>query len=474
MKKTLHKTLCCLLALTAALGLSAQTKVVTVYTTGTEGDLANLYAGGTFWGISPNGEYATGNAEGYAGTSFLWNRTTGEFTQITSEHGEECYAYDVSNDGVVVGCFAHDNNGEVKEGTEPYIVPGYWKDGVWTALEIPFEIQRTDMNGYARAISGDGRTITGYVYDTYDQHDFNYATGKWNETTRKVRKLRPAVWIDGKLQPYENLPFGETVGQGMVANYMSDDAKILGGFAEHDSGSRSPAIWVNGEMTRIYGKQDIDINKDLYFYAGYVYSISHEGKYAAGQWCPQGDDGYTKTYGFVYDIEKGTTEEIDGWAACTSIVDDGTVFGYTGYLGQALIHKGNFNGLLSDYIAQITGAAAPKDLPSTIICNSQDGNVFCGYYVHNSSMGPLMVPSLVVIGEIPDGINNVEGRRDITIKGDMVYAPGAKELAVYDASGRLISSGKGDEISLGGAKGVVVVKASFGKSGNVASQFIVK
>jgi uncharacterized membrane protein len=193
MKRTLHKTLCCLLALTAALGLSAQTKVVTVYTTGTEGDLANLYAGGTFWGISPNGEYATGNAEGYAGTSFLWNRTTGEFTQITSEHGEECYAYDVSNDGVVVGCFAHDNNGEVKEGTEPYIVPGYWKDGVWTALEIPFEIQRTDMNGYARAISGDGRTITGYVYDTYDQHDFNYATGKWSITTRKVRKLRSGV-----------------------------------------------------------------------------------------------------------------------------------------------------------------------------------------------------------------------------------------------------------------------------------------
>ena len=85
-----------------------------------------------------------------------------------------------------------------------------------------------------------------------------------------------------------------------------------------------------------------------------------------------------------------------------------------------------------------------------------------------------MVPSLVVIGEIPDGINNVEGRRDITIKGGMVYAPEAKELAVYDASGRLISSGKGDALSLGGAKGVVVVKASFGKSGNVASQFIVK
>ncbi len=85
-----------------------------------------------------------------------------------------------------------------------------------------------------------------------------------------------------------------------------------------------------------------------------------------------------------------------------------------------------------------------------------------------------MVPSLVVIGEIPDGINNVEGRRDITIKGDRVCASGAKELAVYDASGRLIASGKSDELSLGGAKGVVVVKASFGKSGNIASQFIVK
>ena len=474
MKTTLLKTFSCLVALAATLSLSAQTKVVTVYSTGTEGDLADLYAGGTFYGISPNGEYATGNAEGFAGTSFLWNRTTGKFTQITSEHGGECYAYDVSNDGLVVGCFVHDNNGEVVDGTTPYIVPGYWKDGVWTALEIPFEAQRGDVNGYAKAVSGDGRTITGYVYDTYQQHDFDYETGKWSEEVRNVRKLRPAVWIDGKLQPYDNLPLGETVGQGMCANYMSDNGKILGGFAEHDSGSRSPAIWVNHELTRIYGKQDIDVNKDLYFYAGYVYGISNEGKYAAGQWCPQGDDGYTKTYGVVYDIEGGTTEEIEGWGACTSILDDGTVFGYTGYLGKALIRKGDFNGLLSDYVAEITGAAAPKDLPSTVISTSADGSIICGYYVQNSSMGPLMVPSLMVIGDVPAGIEGVTNQRNITIKGEMVTAPGAQELAVYDTAGRLVASGKGDALSLGGAKGVIVVKASFGKSGNVTSQFIVK
>lgn len=474
MKNILLKTLSCALAICASLNLSAQTKIVTVYSTGTEGELADLYFGGTFHGISPNGEYAVGNADGFACTSFLWSKATGQFTQITSEHGEECYAYDVSDDGLVVGCFSHDNNGEVEEGTTPYIVPGFWKDGVWTALEIPFDIQRGDVNGYAKAVSADGHIITGFVYDTYQQHDFNYATGKWSETTRNVRKLRPAVWIDGKLQPYGELPLGETIGQGMCANYMSNDGKILGGFAEHDSGSRSPAIWTNGELKRLYGQKDIDINKDLYFYAGYVYSISHEGKYVAGQWCPQGDDGYTQTYGFVYDIANDKIEEIEGWGACTAIVDDGTVFGYTGYLGDALIRKGTFNGFLADYIKEITGAEASKEIPCTITCASKDGNTFAGYYVHNSNMGPVMVPSLIVVGEAETGINNVQVQQNITIKDGVAHAPNASAIVVYDASGRLVAKGEGDSLTLNGAKGIVVVKACFGKAGIVTTQFLVK
>jgi hypothetical protein len=260
----------------------------------------------------------------------------------------------------------------------------------------------------------------------------------------------------------------------MWANYMSDDASVLGGVAEHDSGSRSPAMWVNGELNRLYGKTDIDINVDLYFYAGYVYGISHDGKYVTGTWCPQGDDGYSPTVGFIYNVETGTTEELDGWGACTAILDDGTVFGHTGFLGESLIRTNDFNGKFADYVKQVTGAEPSAELPNTIISASRDGKMVCGYFVDYTDVGPMMMPSIVVFEDKASGIDGVQAAHSISIKEGVATAPGAKRMAVYDAAGRLVAEAAKEEIALNGAKGVVVVKASYSTGGTVTSQFLVK
>lgn len=473
MKKTLHKLLLCLLAVCLAQTVAAQQKKVTVYAIEDDVELLELFAGTTAFGTSANGEYVVGYGTDFVQGSFIWQRSTGKFTQITGCFYNECYAYGVSDNGVVVGNFATDNNGEVAEGTVPYIIPGYWKDGEWTALELAVDMVRGDVNGKAAAISSDGRIIVGSIRDTYEQHYYDPATGNMN-AVKKVTKLRPAVWIDGKLQPMENLPYGETVGQGMWADYMSDDAGILGGVAEHDSGTRSPTIWINGEMKRLYGQKDIDVNVDLYFYAGYVYGISREGKYVTGTWCPKGDDGYSPTIGFIYDVATGAIEELDGWGQCTAVLDDGTLFGNTGYLGESLIRIGDFNGKLSDYVKQLTGAEAPEGLPSTIISASRDGKVFCGYYVAYTDMGPMMMPSIVVIEDDASGINGVQAQQNIVLKDGVAYAPGAEALSVYDAAGRLVAESAAEQLHLGQLKGVVVVKANYKKGGSVATQFLLK
>lgn len=473
MKKSLHKLLLCLVLICMAQTVAAQKKLVTVYTVEGNADQMELFAGATAFGTSSNGEYVVGYGTDFVQGSFIWQRSTGEFTQLKGCYYNECYAYGVSDNGVVVGTFASDNNGEVEPGTVPYIIPGYWKDGTWTALELAVEMVRGDVNGKAAAVSPDGRVIVGSIRDTYQQHYYDVATGNMN-AVKEVTKIRPAVWIDGKLQPFENLPFGETVGQGMWADYMSDDAAVLGGVAEHDSGSRSPTIWVNGEMKRLYGKEDIDINVDLYFYAGYVYGISRDGKLVCGTWCPYGDDGYSPTVGFIYDVTSDTVEELEGWGQCTTILNNGTVFGNTGYLGESLIRIGDFNGKLSDYVKEVTGAEAPGNLPSTIISASRDGNVFGGYYVYYSDMGPMMMPSIVVMEDDLTGINQVSAQKSIAIKDGVASAPGAESLKVYDAAGRLVAEGKGGELHLGQLNGVVVVKANYGKKGAVATQFLLK
>lgn len=470
MKKTLlFLSACFMLALQSLLAQKAE---IEVFNSNTHPEVGELYLGAAVYAISDNGKYAVGHGTDYSTYAFLWNRNSGTFKQIKGSFGNSACAYDVSDDGIVVGTFAYDNNGEIKEEGVPYMIPGYWIAGQWTALELEVPMKQGDVNGEARTISPDGRIITGYIYGKYKQTYYDPETGDMN-AVKEVEKLRPAVWIDGKLQPAGELPMGNQVGQGIVMNYASKDATILGGFAEHDSGTRSPALWKDGQLIRILGKEDIDPEKDNQFwFAGYVACISPNGKWACGTWNPEGDGWYAPQYAFVYNIETEEIEMIEDWGIAYYITDDGILFGKTELLGTPLVRTTDFKGSLDDYLKSM-GITPPAGLPESVQAVSPDGCVFAGWYLVNDDFGPMMMPSIALMKNATVGLECLqsEGTSLKLFQQDLV-APGANTIEVYDLSGRLLSSSQGESLSVQGLQGVVVAKAKFGNNTACIRQFL--
>lgn len=450
------------------------TPKVKVYNIST--DLDSLFAGSAVYGVSANGEYAVGHGTDYSEMAFIWKQTDGTFQQIKGSFGDVACAYSVSNDGTVVGCFASDNNGEIKEGGLPYMVPGYWKDGVWTALPLACPIvQGKDggLNGEARFISADGSVITGYINRPFERNFYD-EEGNLTET-RKVNLLCPAVWIDGELQrAFRNLPHGDDVQQGMWSMCpSSDDGTIMAGVYEHPTGSRAPVVWNNGEIRFLYGENDIDIWVDEYFFEGFMAAVSPNGKYAGGYWQPQGVGG--QMYAILYDVEEDKVEQLDGWGSVTAILDDGTVFGTTGEMGSGLIRKHAYNGSLSGYLEVFCGNYEGGSLPGIIFGASTDGRVLGGWYPRVEGIGLMMAPSVVVIPEGADGVKKVEETvRSVIMLDNEIIAPRSEKIELYNAVGTLVGSTTNDRIAVDGLKGIVIAKTYYENSKVQTKKFVVK
>lgn len=467
MRKNLLRTALSCFALLMSLSLSAQKAEIDVYSCISHPDLEDAFAGAAIYGISENGRYAVGYSAEFSDYVILWDKETREFSQITGSFGDRACVYAVSNDGVVVGAFADNDNGRITEDGTPYLIPGYWKEGKWYPLELFIDKMQGDVNGEARTISPDGRIITGYIYGKYNQTYYDTETGDMN-AVKQVNKFCPAVWIDGVLQETGELPLGNTVGQGIIMQYASADGKVLGGFAEHDSGTRSPAIWKDGKLTRILGKEDIDINKDnQYWFAGYVSCVSPNGKWACGAWGPEGDGWNAKQYAFVYDIENDEVEIVENWGLAYYITNEGLLFGKTDLFGSALVRDGEFNGSLTDYLATL-GIKAPKGLPESVQAVSADGTVFGGWYLVQGIFGATMMPSVAVLSGAKVGLDCLKSEGNhMALNNHTVNAPKAQSIEAYDMTGRLVARAQGEELSLAAHKGVVLVKATY-QNGNVA------
>lgn len=474
MKKILLRVAIAVVAMVGTLSLQAQTADINVYYSQTNEEVEELFLGSAVYAVSDNGKFAVGHGTDYSEYAFLWKRSSGKFDMIKGSFKNRAYAYDVSDDGIVVGAFATDNNGEVSEDGVPYIIPGYWQAGQWTALELEIPMKMGDVNGEARTISPDGRIITGYIYGYYDQTYYDTETGDMN-AVKKVEKIRPAVWIDGKLQPIEQLPMGNEVGQGIILQYASKDGSVLGGFAEHESGTRSPAIWKDGQLIRILGKEDIDVNKDgQYWFAGYVACVSPNGKWVCGTWGPEGDGWNQKQYAFVYNVETDEVEILEDWGIAYYITDDGLLLGKTDLFGSALVRDGEFNGSLIDYLATL-GIDAPDGLPESVQTISADGSVFAGWYLVQDDMGPMMMPSVAVLNSTALALDEVQGATAApAVQGDVLKASGAQHIALYDAAGRCIAKTQGETLSLQGLHGVVVAKVVYANGSTATHQYLLK
>ncbi|MBR5803309.1 MAG: hypothetical protein IKY31_03050 [Bacteroidaceae bacterium] len=468
MKKKLLTILGCI-----AFGTTfAQTPRVEVFQP--QGAIADSLYGAYVQGVSLNGEWAVGFGTEYTNWSFIWNKTTGEFQLIEGSYEGVSLASGVSNDGTVVGAFYEDTDGH---GGLGYMHPGIWKDGVWTKLPMENTFVSTQgkdatVNGEACFISGDGAVITGYISSpTFERNFYDDYSGEWIEK-RTVSLLRPAVWtrkVDGtyKLERKGKLPTGDALQQGIWSRYgSSQDGTVISVVADHPTGSRSPGVMVNGELIRIYGKEDIDIwsEETQYFYDGVSVCVSPNGKYVPGYWDPTGS-GYG-LQAFVYDTETGDLEEVEGWGAATVVLDDGSLYGFSSYMGAALYRTADksFNGTLSDYLNLYYGGYNGT-LPQTILSVSSDGKTIGGWYSIADAIGALMVPSIVVLNGEPNSepdhiANQYQDQRTIIVLGDEVIAPLAEKVELYSAQGTLLGSTLGDRISLNG-QGVIIAKAYY-------------
>ena len=471
MKKNLLTILGCLAFST----VFAQTDLPRVEVFTPYGEVKDSIPGSNVQGVSLNGEWAVGFGTEYSQHSFIWNRTTGEYSLITGSYEDLSYAYGVSNDGTVVGAFYEDTEGN---GGLGYMLPGIWKDGVWTKLQmentfVPTEGLEASVNGEACFISGDGAVITGYIQSTSFKRNFYDASGALVET-RNVSLMRPAVWTKQSNGTYKlqrkpsTMPTGDELQQGIWSRYgSSQDGTVISVVADHPSGSRSPGVVINGELTRIYGKEDIDVNSDetQYFYDGVSVTVSPNGKYVPGYWSATGS-GFD-LQAFVYDTETETVEELEGWGAATVALDDGSIFGFDGYMGNALYRNADksYNGSFSDYLNLYYGGYE-GNLPQTILSASGDGKTIGGWYAEADAIGAVMYPSIVVLNGAPNAEPDhvaewKNDQRTIIVLGDEVIAPMAVKVELYSAQGALLNSVLADRIALNGLQGVVIAKATY-------------
>ena len=485
MRKTLLVQAFCLLA-----GLTAQVcvaqKTVTVYTIDGDSELFEIFAGTAVHGVSPNGRYAVGSDRDYSQMSFLWDRETGQFTLITGSLGDCSNALAVNDDGTVVGYFDYDNNGEVSEGQTAYSIPGVWKDGTWTALELETPMTLGTYNGEANTISADGRVITGYVNGRY------YIKNENGVIIGESAKLRPAVWIDGVLQPMEDQPSTDEIGQGMYSVSASADGKVMAGLYDHPSGSRAPVCWIDGKMTYIYGEPDIDVDKVRYFFDGYVGTVSPNGKYVCGYWDPTGSVDMSQIVAFVYNTETGEKEEISEFPIASVVTDDHTVFGGSPSWDGVYVKSPEFTGTLAKYLTDVVGVNAPRNLPDVMMSVSKDKKTLGGWSLSVTDLGPMMMPTIVVINDPEDtGITSATADRGpLSLHDGICEAANAARIDVYDAAGRLLRRHEGHTahaaagrilrshagltMDLSGLTGNVVVKATFVKGGSCSTSVVLK
>lgn len=425
-------------------------------------DQIEKWVGTTINGISDNGKYAVGHSE-LTKTAIIWDLDSRSYKQITGSHrNNRALAYDVSDDGTVVGAYAD----STLEATKTALLPGYWKDGVWEPLPlvegVPFA--GDDFNGIATGITPDGKTITGYV------REILYS----DELKKNVKRFRPAIWIDGVLQPrFSSLPTSaDETGYGAFSFHSSVDGKVLSGRYDHSNGSRALVVWIDGEITFIEGAE-----LTQYFFHAADNGVSPNGQYVVGYFAPEGAASGRLTP-VLYDTTAKQKIEVSGnWSSISTVLDDGTIYGTTGTGGTALIRTGDYDGPLVDYLVGEYGIHA-DDLgcsPSTVKAASADGTVLGAWYPVDLGFGAAMLPCMIVLDHPTTSIETVNnGIPSLRMSNGEISAEGAERIELYDVSGSQIGHVASGKISVNGLSGIVIAKAHF-QNGTIGyAKFVVR
>ena len=248
-------------------------------------------------GMSPNGKYVVGYnpmyyVYGIYAVSYFYNIETGDLKWLTEfdedDYGKSGQFYDVSDDGIIAGTakdldYLVNSYGEIA----PLCMAAVWKDGQVTSLGLGefslSDFQQPEDGSFANAISGDGKTVVGYVGLGYSTYAFPYS---WKQGDT-------GEWTYSKLL----LPQDATGGK---ATDVSADGNIISGVIWY-SNREVAAYWKNGECHLIEGT-----GGDTQYNGEYTYSrassVSPNGKYVAFIFSNQ-EPG-------VYDVDQKTYQRI--------------------------------------------------------------------------------------------------------------------------------------------------------------------
>ncbi len=181
--------------------------------------------------VSPNGKWACGvigDGQVNIQQALLWDMETGESMILSG--ADESYAFDVTDDGMVVGSYT---DYEITGNGAGTLVAGWYKDGEWHRFDNTTIEGVQEIGGEVYAVSADGRVAVGYVQDGPKDSD-----------------LAPAKWVDGKLERiYEHYVAG-------VAYAVSDDGKYATGwgyqpYEDGEGHNRSIALWTDETVEMI-------------------------------------------------------------------------------------------------------------------------------------------------------------------------------------------------------------------------------
>ena len=196
--------------------------------------------------LSPNGKWACGiySDYNYDNHAFRWNLESGEI-EMLGNPTEESVAWNVCNDGTVVGRFTCTT---IMQNGVGVAAPGYYRDGEWHLIEIPMGATIDDTAGKfyigdALAVSEDGQYISGCIVRDYIYY--------------------PYVWKNGKV--LRQLDVADDMMPDAMPYCISPDGMTVGGWS-NDSFSRACTIWNTNDGRRklISDYQFIDAGVDRF------------------------------------------------------------------------------------------------------------------------------------------------------------------------------------------------------------------
>lgn len=274
--------------------------------------------------VSPNGKYACGIIGDGQTTMLqgaLWNLETDEFIYLSTL--DESSAFDVTDDGLVVGAFT---SYEVVGNGVGTTVAGWYKDGKWYAYDNTTIEGVSLYDAQVSAVSNDGRVAVGYV----------------NQSGRYV----PAKWVDGVLSLI--YPLWNTQG---MCYAVSADGKYAAGWAykNDDDGdeNRTIALWTDetienlsdfpsfaeaGRAFSVDGKKllceafgskfvyDLETKEKTMLPAVHpdVWTflpthVTNEGAVIGGEEVQSMSSGYSDVYGYYYDGKSDKAVKLTDW-----------------------------------------------------------------------------------------------------------------------------------------------------------------